>query len=24
MTGWPDFATTHHLFIVADFAGEAE
>lgn len=24
MTGWPDFATTHYLFVVADFAGAVE
>ena len=24
MTGWPDFATTHYMFVVADLAGEAE
>lgn len=24
MTGWPDFATTHYLFVVADFVGAVE
>lgn len=24
MTGWPDFATTHYLFVIADYVGVAE
>jgi len=24
MTGWPDFATTHYLFVVADYVGVAQ